>query len=159
MGVTENGLFDVYYSSLHTDLKKCFIYSVFREVHQDPAQGLWWPKSHYNTPYLPACLSNVFLNLNNQSTLPCQNERPFQVAFFYPKLVDIFPYISSIHFKNNKQHLSSHYTLPIMAPISFMRNQNVVSIPQQFCIHFKGLVPINSILSTVFSTFTKQGNF
>lgn len=83
----------------------------------------------------------------------------FKLLLFFILNLLTYSLISSINFKNNKQHLSSHYTLPIMAPISFMRNQNVVSIPQQFCIHFKRLVPINSILSTAFSTFAKQGNF
>lgn len=61
--------------------------------------------------------------------------------FSYPKLIDIFPNISNINFKNNKQHLSSSYTLTIMTLISSMKNQTVVSIPEQFCIHFKSLVP------------------
>ena len=73
---------DIYCFLPQTHLKSCFIYLVFREVHHYPAQGLWCPRSHYNTLYPPAWLSNLFLNLNNQSICSCQNESPFQVSFF-----------------------------------------------------------------------------
>ena len=135
MGVTDNGLFDIYYSSPQ---KLLYLFGFQRSPSRSNPRTIMFQKPLQHP--LPTSLAVKCISESQQSIHTSISKwKAFSSSFFpYPKLVDIFPNISSIKFKNNKQHLSTHYTLNIMTPISFMRNQNVVSVAQHFAFISKG---------------------
>ena len=160
MGVTEIVLFTVYctiywyllFLTSNSPQKLLYLFG-FQRSPSLSSSRIMMPQKPLQHP-LPTSLAVKSISESQQSIHMFMSKwKSFSSFFFsYLKLVDRVPNISSINFKNNKQHLGDHI-------LTKMKNQNVVSIPQQFCIHFKRLVPINSTLNMTSKLLLNKGIF